>query len=128
MSLITWRDEFSVGVAAVDHEHREMIALINELDQAMQSDASQAAVVQALGEIYARISAHFALEERRCGRRATPTLRRTNRTTSSCSMNYSMSLIVLMTTGATIVRICRETSSGGFQTTSERTTQNCITS
>lgn len=64
MSLITWRDEFSVGVAAVDHEHREMIALINELDQAMQSDASQAAVVQALGEIYARISAHFALEEK----------------------------------------------------------------
>ena len=64
MSLITWRDEFSVGVAAVDHEHREMIALINELDQAMQRDASQATVVQALGEIYARISAHFALEEK----------------------------------------------------------------
>jgi len=64
MSLITWRDEFSVGVAAVDHEHREMITLINELDQAMQRDASQATVVQALGEIYARISAHFALEEK----------------------------------------------------------------
>ncbi len=64
MSLINWRDEFSVGVAAVDHEHREMIALINELDGAMQDDTSQASVVQALGEIYARISAHFALEEK----------------------------------------------------------------
>jgi hemerythrin len=64
MSLINWRDEFSVGVDAVDHEHREMIALINELDEAMQDDASQADVVRALGEIYARISAHFALEEK----------------------------------------------------------------
>jgi hemerythrin len=41
-----------------------MIALINELDEAMQDDASQATVVEALGEIYARISAHFALEEK----------------------------------------------------------------
>jgi hemerythrin len=64
MSLINWKDEFSVGVDAVDHEHREMIALINELDRAMQDDTSQSSVVQALGEIYARISAHFALEER----------------------------------------------------------------
>ena len=64
MSLIKWRNEFSVGVDAVDHEHREMIALINELDVAMQGDASQTTVVQALGEIYARISAHFALEEK----------------------------------------------------------------
>ena len=64
MSLIAWRDEFSVGVDAVDHEHREMITLINELDEAMQDDASQASVVQALGEIYTRISAHFALEEK----------------------------------------------------------------
>ncbi|NCF13697.1 MAG: bacteriohemerythrin [Gammaproteobacteria bacterium] len=64
MTLIAWRNEFSVGVDAVDHEHREMIALINELDEAMQDDASQATVVEALGEIYARISAHFALEEK----------------------------------------------------------------
>ena len=64
MTLIAWRNEFSVGVDAVDHEHREMIALINELDEAMQDDASQATVVEALGEIYARISAHLALEEK----------------------------------------------------------------
>lgn len=64
MSLITWRDEFSLGVAAVDHEHREMIELINGLDTAMQQGASHDAVVDTLGEIYARIAAHFALEEK----------------------------------------------------------------
>ena len=64
MSLITWREEFSVGVAAVDHEHREMIGLINELDDAMGVAADAAAVIEGLGEIYARIGAHFALEEK----------------------------------------------------------------
>ena len=64
MSLIAWRDEFSLGIEAVDHEHREMIDLINELDRSMQDDASQDSVVEALGEIYAHIAAHFALEEK----------------------------------------------------------------
>lgn len=64
MTLIVWKEEFSVGVESVDTEHREMIALINELDDAMQHDADCSTVVRTLGEIYARISAHFALEEK----------------------------------------------------------------
>ena len=64
MSLITWRAEFSVGVAAVDLEHRELIDLINCLDAEMREYATQSMVVETLGEIYARISAHFALEEK----------------------------------------------------------------
>ena len=64
MSLITWKDEFSIGDAAVDLEHRELIELINGLDAGMREYASQTTVVETLGEIYARISAHFALEEK----------------------------------------------------------------
>lgn len=64
MSLISWKDEFSVGVAAVDLEHRELIELINALDADMQEYATQTTVMEALGEIHARISAHFALEEK----------------------------------------------------------------
>jgi hemerythrin len=64
MSLIAWRDEFSLGIDAVDHEHREMIDLINELDRSMRDNADHDAVVAALGEIYAQIAAHFALEEK----------------------------------------------------------------
>ena len=64
MSLIKWKDEFGVGVAAVDLEHRELIELINALDDDMQEYATQTTVMETLGEIYARISAHFALEER----------------------------------------------------------------
>lgn len=64
MSLIDWDEKFSVGVAAVDHEHRELIGLVNEAyDQFMRPGAKDAAL-DFLGEIYARISAHFALEEK----------------------------------------------------------------
>lgn len=64
MSLIHWKDEYSVGVPAVDHEHEELIDTINKLHDAMQAAADHDHVVEALGEIYAQISAHFALEEK----------------------------------------------------------------
>lgn len=64
MSLIAWRDEFSLGVESVDVEHREMIELINALDTSMQEGAGHDVVVETLGDIHARISAHFALEEK----------------------------------------------------------------
>ena len=64
MSLITRKEHFALGIESVDAEHREMIELINELDEAMQDDATHESVVATLGEIYARIAAHFALEEK----------------------------------------------------------------
>ena len=64
MSLIEWDDKFSIGVAAVDHEHRELIGLVNEAHDRLLHTGKAGAVMDFLGEIYARISAHFALEER----------------------------------------------------------------
>ena len=64
MTLIEWKDEFSVGVAAVDLEHRDLVELINDLHSLMQAGATQQQVVSFLGEIFAQISAHFALEEK----------------------------------------------------------------
>lgn len=64
MSLIEWKDEFSIGIASVDQEHRELINLINDLHGKMSRGTDQDQVVSALGEIFAQISAHFALEEK----------------------------------------------------------------
>lgn len=64
MSLITWKEEFSVGVAEVDFEHRELIELINSLHDSARSGAGRNAVIESLGEIYAQIASHFALEEK----------------------------------------------------------------
>ncbi|MCR4300221.1 MAG: bacteriohemerythrin [Sulfuricaulis sp.] len=64
MSLIAWDNRFSVGVAAVDHEHRELIGLINETHERLKRPDADITVPDFLGEIYTRISAHFALEEK----------------------------------------------------------------
>ncbi len=64
MSLIAWRDEFTIGLPDVDHEHRELIAMINALHESLGPAADAEMVVAALGEIHARTAAHFALEER----------------------------------------------------------------
>ena len=64
MSLIDWREEFSVGVVEVDYEHQELIELINKLHRSVQEGVTHDQVVDGLGEIYAQIAAHFALEEK----------------------------------------------------------------
>lgn len=63
-ALLAWRPEFALGIPGVDHEHRELIRLINEAWQTLRASGSLADVTARLGEILARISAHFALEER----------------------------------------------------------------
>ena len=63
MTLIEWRKEFVTGVAEVDHEHQELVQLINELHSQIGSNASRETISEFLGEVFAKISAHFALEE-----------------------------------------------------------------
>ena len=62
--LVEWREEFKVGVPSVDHEHQELIGLINTVHDRLNAPGSGLDVADFLGEIFARISAHFALEER----------------------------------------------------------------
>lgn len=65
MTLISWKAEYSLGIPSADAEHKELIELINEThDELLCSDAGKSAVHEFLGELYAKISAHFALEEK----------------------------------------------------------------
>ncbi|NNF77436.1 MAG: hemerythrin family protein [Rhizobiales bacterium] len=63
MSLIEWKKDFETGVEDVDHEHQELVDLINALHATLEADADEDTVADFLGEVFARISAHFALEE-----------------------------------------------------------------
>jgi hemerythrin len=62
MPLLQWRDEFRIGIDEVDHEHRELIAMLNRLADTAAVD--RGAVADFLGELHAQIAAHFALEEK----------------------------------------------------------------
>ena len=63
MVLLEWKKEFETGVEDVDHEHRELVDLINELHGSLEAHSDHETVSDFLGEVFARISAHFALEE-----------------------------------------------------------------
>jgi hemerythrin-like metal-binding protein len=64
MALLQWKDQYSVGIAAVDHEHKELIDLINRLHEELSSERTASSVEAFFGDLFKGISAHFALEER----------------------------------------------------------------
>ena len=64
MALLQWKDQYSVGIDAVDYEHRELIALINRLHDELLTEGEKLPISIFFGDLLATISAHFALEER----------------------------------------------------------------
>lgn len=69
MGLLHWENRYSVGIGAVDHEHKELIELVNRLYDKATSQGSKDAVLDFFGDLFKAISAHFALEERFMGER-----------------------------------------------------------
>ena len=64
MALLHWENRYSVGIAAVDHEHQELIELVNRLYDEATKLGSKDAVLDFFGDLFKAISSHFALEER----------------------------------------------------------------
>jgi hemerythrin-like metal-binding protein len=64
MAPLEWKDSYSVGVPAVDHEHQELIGLVNQLHGALASVRPEDSVAGIFGDLFRAISSHFALEER----------------------------------------------------------------
>jgi hemerythrin-like metal-binding protein len=67
MTLLEWKEQYSLGNEALDHEHKELIRLINAVHDEIEKAGStedQARVVEGMEEILSAVSAHFALEEK----------------------------------------------------------------
>lgn len=64
MATLTWEDDFSCGVASIDHEHRELVEVINDLMARMTDNGTEDEIAYSLGEIHGQIESHFALEEK----------------------------------------------------------------
>lgn len=62
--LIDWKDSFALGIAEVDAEHRELVALINELHAALGRRAGDDEIKRFLANVHEHIADHFATEER----------------------------------------------------------------
>ena len=64
MALLQWKADYSVGIEAVDHEHKGLIELINRLHDELMAKSEPLTASAFFGDLIKAISAHFALEER----------------------------------------------------------------
>ena len=63
MPIISWKPEYSVGVAELDKHHQRLINMINELHLAMSNDRGQQLIRTIIKEMLDYAKMHFAIEE-----------------------------------------------------------------
>jgi len=63
-NLISWNDDFLIGITELDDEHRDLIEQFNAYTKALNEEQGLAEIRKILGNLYARLEMHFALEER----------------------------------------------------------------
>lgn len=61
--FVTWKEEYSVGVTAMDEDHRKLLNLINHLQMAIHYHTGEAFEKEALDELIAYTRYHFQQEE-----------------------------------------------------------------
>ena len=64
MALLDWAEDYRTGIDYVDREHRKLVDIINRISETLSAAESEKAVTDCLGQIYAEVSAHFALLEK----------------------------------------------------------------
>lgn len=62
--LFKWDNSFLIGIEELDYEHKALIDDINRLHNVLAGHDEKSEIEKCLGDIHARMQAHFALEER----------------------------------------------------------------
>ena len=63
MSLIEWTDKLSVGVEAIDADHRKLVTLLNRLHRMAREEADTGLMAEVLDELIRYTQYHFQAEE-----------------------------------------------------------------
>lgn len=63
MALIEWKDSMSVNVYKIDLQHKQLINIINELNQAMSSRSGNQAIGEIIKKLISYSMLHFRTEE-----------------------------------------------------------------
>jgi hemerythrin len=64
MSMMQWQDSFSVGVTAMDVQHRQLVAMVNQLYEAMRMGKGDLVVKTLLPNLAQYTRSHFNTEEK----------------------------------------------------------------
>ena len=76
MTLIAWDPNFLVGVEPFDRQHRELFALLNQLNESMRHGAEPTERILLLSRLLESAELHFNDEERALARTDYPDLDR----------------------------------------------------
>lgn len=64
MAFFEWNDSYSVGVRELDAQHKQLIAILSELYDAMQSGKANDIMGQIINKLVNYTKTHFATEEK----------------------------------------------------------------
>lgn len=64
MAVLQWNDKMSVGVEALDDDHKKLLGMVNELNDAVRADGSPETIQRILRELVSYADYHFEAEER----------------------------------------------------------------
>ena len=64
MPYIEWDAHLETGVAGIDHEHRQLVRLLNDIHELIVADADPRRIADTLADFHTLATAHFALEEK----------------------------------------------------------------
>ncbi len=62
--FVAWSDDYKVGIAAIDNDHKTLFTLVNRLHDRIKAGDGEEAVGDALDGLIDYIDTHFAREER----------------------------------------------------------------
>lgn len=60
---VQWKDEYSVGLDSIDHQHKKLLSLINQLQTAVDYSTGEEFEREALDELVGYTKTHFSFEE-----------------------------------------------------------------
>ncbi|HSW64924.1 MAG TPA: bacteriohemerythrin [Dissulfurispiraceae bacterium] len=63
MTMITWSSEFSVGIGSIDEQHKKLVGLVNDLNDAMGKGKGKDVLEKILAGLVDYTKTHFANEE-----------------------------------------------------------------
>ncbi|MGA7522474.1 MAG: bacteriohemerythrin [Acidobacteriaceae bacterium] len=63
MAFMVWNDRLMTGIAAVDSDHRRLVAMINELYEAIRAGSNEDGVRRVLNSLVEYTRFHFGREE-----------------------------------------------------------------
>ena len=63
MPLFIWKPSYEVGITEIDHDHRMLVGMINELYEAMKEGRGYELINQTMDQLLDYVARHFATEE-----------------------------------------------------------------